>query len=109
MSHDVKCVVGMDIYSGLYCGGVSFDVSHSDAPVLALFKGITTGAATVDLHFSACSHNRSVRGLLSKMCRMLFHHSLVDVYGHVRFFCSSPANVAYQACCLFIVEHGMGL
>ena len=60
MSHDVKCVIGRDIYSGLYLGRVSLDVAHSDALVLALFDGITTGAATVDLHFLTSSHYGSV-------------------------------------------------
>jgi hypothetical protein len=30
--------------------------------------------------------------------RVLFHHSLIDVYGHCVFSLSSPATSAYQAC-----------
>ena len=75
----------MDIYSGLYLGGVSLDVPYCDTLVLALSDGITTGAVAVDLHFFASSHYGSVRGLLLEMFRMLFQHPLVDVYGHCVF------------------------
>ncbi len=40
MSHDVKCVISRDIYSGLYLGRVSSDMAHSDAFVLTLFDGV---------------------------------------------------------------------
>ena len=39
--HGVRSVISSVIYSGLYLGGVSFDVPYCDALVLALFDGIT--------------------------------------------------------------------
>jgi hypothetical protein len=78
-------------------------MAHSDAPVLTLFDGITRGAVAVDLHFFSSSYNGSVTLLLLQGLAVLFHHSLINVYGHCVVSCAGPANVAYQACCLFIV------
>ena len=83
MSHGIKSVISRDIYSGLYLGWVSFDVSHSDTLMLAFFDGITRRAVAVDLHFFPGSYNGLLRGLLLQMLRVLFQHPLVDVYGHV--------------------------
>ena len=60
MSHDVMSVIGRDIYSGLYCGGVSFDMPYHCAGMLTLSDGITRSAVAVDLHFSTSSYNRSI-------------------------------------------------
>ena len=82
LPHDVNRVISRDIYSGLYLGRVSSDMAHSDALVLALFDGITRRAATVDLHFFSSSHYGSVTLLLLQSLAVLFHHSLINVYGH---------------------------
>lgn len=97
-------VISGGIYSGLYCGGISPDVSHGDALVLARFDGITTGTIAIDLYLFASSHQGSVSLGLLHCLGVFLHHSFIDVYCHMLSFLSL-AKPAYQACLLFIVEH----
>ena len=62
--HGVNRVISVGIYLGLYCGGRSLDMSHSDASMLTLFDGITRSAVAVDLHFLTGSYNGPVTLLL---------------------------------------------
>ena len=82
LPHGVMSVISRGIYSGLYCGGVSLDMSHRDTFVLTLFDTVAGGSRSVDLHFSAGSHYGPIRGLLLQCLAVLFQHPLVDVYGH---------------------------
>jgi len=60
VSHGVNRVISRGIYSGLYCGGRSPDMSHCDTLVLAFFDGITRRAVAVDLHFFPGPHYGSI-------------------------------------------------
>jgi len=83
MSHDVMCVISGGIYSGLYLGSGSLDMSQGHTSMLTLFDGITRSAIAVDLHFFTSSYNGSIRCLLPQGLAVLFHHSFVDIYSHI--------------------------
>jgi len=70
-------------WSVLYLGSVSADVPQGHASMLTLFDGVAGGAVAVDLHFFSCSYYGSVSCLLLQLCRVLFHHSFINVYGHI--------------------------
>ena len=56
LPHGVMDVISVGIYSGLYCGGVSFDMPYHCAFVLTLFDTVARGSRSVDLHFFSSSY-----------------------------------------------------